>query len=159
MIRLVFTNEEIEALEDQRFVYPHPMVQRRMEALYLKSQGLAHQEICRLCRISKATLVRCLHTYAQEGIEGLKRLDYAGQTSALASHAESLEAYFHQHLPHTCVEAQRMIEEQTGVRRSLTQVRLFLHKLKMDYRKTGFVPGRADTPEKQAEQEEFLKKS
>jgi hypothetical protein len=29
----------------------------------------------------------------------------------------------------------------------------------MKYRKTGFVPGKADTAEKQAEQAEFLKKT
>jgi transposase len=52
-----------------------------------------------------------------------------------------------------------VIAAQTGVRRGLTQVRAFLRRLKMKYRKTGFVPGKADTPEKQAEQAEFLKKT
>ena len=52
-----------------------------------------------------------------------------------------------------------MITAQTGVRRGLTQVRAFLRRLKMKYRQTGFVPGQADTPEKQAEQAEFLKKN
>ena len=36
-------------------------------------------------------------------------------------------------------------------------MRAFLRRLKMKYRKCGFVPGRAATPEKQAEQAAFLK--
>jgi transposase len=57
------------------------------------------------------------------------------------------------------VQAQQEIEKLTGVHRGLTQVRMFLRGLNMKYRKTGCVPGKADTPEKRAEQEEFLKKT
>jgi len=52
MITIEFTPEEIEALEYERYHHPDPKVQKRMEVLYLKSQGLTHKEICRLCRIS-----------------------------------------------------------------------------------------------------------
>jgi hypothetical protein len=51
-----------------------------------------------------------------------------------------------------------VITAHPGVRRGLTQVRAFLRRLKLKYRKCGFVPGRAATPEKQAEQAAFLKK-
>jgi transposase len=43
----------------------------------------------------------------------------------------------------------------TGIRRSPTQVRAFMHRLGMRYRKTGYVPGKAATPAKQAEQETY----
>jgi len=58
MIRIEFSPEDIEQLNYERYHYPHPQVQRKMEVLYLKSQGLAHQEIRRLCQISKTTLVK-----------------------------------------------------------------------------------------------------
>ena len=48
MIKLTFSVADIEALHDQRFDHPHPRVQRKMEALYLKSQGLAHGQIAQL---------------------------------------------------------------------------------------------------------------
>ena len=50
MLRLTFTPAEAEAdaLEHERFHHPHPHVRRKMEALWLKSQGLAHQDIARL---------------------------------------------------------------------------------------------------------------
>ena len=73
MIRIEFTPEEINMLESERYRHPDPRVQRKMEAVYLKSQGIAHQEICRLCRISEPTLVAYLKQYQEGGIERLKK--------------------------------------------------------------------------------------
>jgi transposase len=159
MIRLQFTEQQIEELETERYTHPHPKVQRKMEALYLKSMGLDHQLICRIGRITEPTLVRYLRTYEQDGTEGLKRLEYRGQPSQLGKHTESLEAHFRQHPPATSTQAQATIQTLTQVRRSPTQVRAFLHRLGMKYRKTGFIPGPADDPEKQAEQAAFVKKT
>jgi len=73
MIKIEFTPEEIDALEYERYYHPEPKVQKKMEALYLKSQGIAHQEICRLGRISEPTLVVYLKQYQDGGIEQLKK--------------------------------------------------------------------------------------
>ena len=73
MIKIEFTPEEIDALEYERYHHPDPKVQKKMEALYLKSQGIAHQEICRLERISEPTLVAYLKQYQDGGIEQLKK--------------------------------------------------------------------------------------
>jgi hypothetical protein len=73
MIKIEFTPEEIDALELERYHHPNPKVQKKMEVLYLKSQQLAHQEICRLCRISEPTLVTYLKHYQAGGIEQLKK--------------------------------------------------------------------------------------
>jgi transposase len=154
-----FTAADRAALEAERYLHPHPKVQRELEAVYLKSLELPHHLICRICQISKPTLVRYLRTFEQEGLAGLKQLGYEGRPNGLHPHAASLEQHFRQNPPSTCAQAQAVIAAQTGVRRGLTQVRAFLHRLEMKYRKTGFVPGKADTPEKQAEQAEFLKKT
>jgi transposase len=90
--------------------------------------------------------------FEQGGLDGLKQLGYKGRPNRLKFHQGSLKEYFRHHLPHTCAQAQQEIEKLTGVRRGLMQVRMFLRGLKMNYRKPGFVPGKADTPEKQAEQ-------
>ncbi len=73
MIKIEFNAEEVDALELERYHHPDPKVQKKMEALYLKSQQLAHQEICRLCRISGPTLVAYLKQYQEGGIEQLKK--------------------------------------------------------------------------------------
>lgn len=155
MITLVFREAEIEALEYERYHHPSPIVQKKMEALYLKAHGLKHQEICRLCRITRATLVSYIKQYQQDGIARLKQLGYHGQTSELSTHASTLEAYFKDHLPHTIAEAQGAIKKVTAIKRSPTQVRAFVNRLGMRCRKVGFVPGKATDPEKIAEQETY----
>lgn len=72
-------------------------------------------------------------------------------------HATTLETYFKEHPPRTIAEARQVIQEQTGIERSPTQIRAFLKRIGMKCRKVGYVPGRAATPEKQAEQETFKK--
>ena len=40
MFKLTFSDADKQALDEQRYHHPHPRVQRKMEALWLKSQGL-----------------------------------------------------------------------------------------------------------------------
>jgi transposase len=118
MIKIEFTPEQIDELDYERYHYPHPTVQRKMEAVYLKSQGLPHAEIGRLCRICETTLVTYLRQYQEGGIERLKDLGYHGKTSELDQHQETLKAYFEQHPPRSVKEAQAEIERLTGIKRS-----------------------------------------
>lgn len=155
MIQITFTDAEIAALDYERYRHPSPHVQKRMEVVYLKSQGLSHKEIARLCRISRQTLVTILHLYQDEGIERLKCFHFAGQPSALNQHQSTLEAHFRAHPPRTVAEAQATIEQLTGIRRSPTQIRAFLRRIGMQVRKVGTMPGRAHEPLKQQEQDTF----
>ncbi|WKN31829.1 helix-turn-helix domain containing protein [Porifericola rhodea] len=72
MIRIKFNEEETEALRFERYHNASARVQQKMEALYLKSKGLPHSEICRICEISKTTLITYLREYQKGGIEMLK---------------------------------------------------------------------------------------
>ena len=57
MIRIEFSEDEIERLRRERFEHPHPRVQRKMEARLLKSDGLPPQQITRRLGISGKTLL------------------------------------------------------------------------------------------------------
>ena len=115
MIHIDFTPEQIDALHHERFHHPHPRVQLKMEAVYLKSQGRPHQDIGRLVRISENTLRSYLRQFQEGGIERLKRTDWAGTESALDEHRETLEDYFRQNPPRSTSEAAAEIERITGV--------------------------------------------
>src|SRR5512135_3028380 len=123
-----------------------------MDAVYLKGQGLPHQEICRLTRISENTLRSYLRQYQEGGIERLQRTDWAGATSDLDDHRQSLEDYFRENPPRSTGEAAAVIEQRTGIRRGPTQVRRFLKGMGLRFRKLGMIPAKADA----AEQAEFL---
>jgi transposase len=157
MIQIEFTEEDIEKLNFERYNHPHPKVQKKMEALYLKSQVLPHNEICRLCHISESTLTIYLNQYIECGIEGLKKLGYKGKPNELMKHADSLEQYFKENPPRSTPEAQDTIERLTGIKRSPTQIRIFMKRIGMRCLKVGFVPGKATNPDKICEQEQFKK--
>jgi transposase len=152
MIHIDFTPEQIDALYHERLHHPHPRVQLKMEAVYLKSQGLPHREICRLVRVSENTLRSYLRQFQDGGVERLKRTDWAGTESELDEHRETLEDYFRNHPPRSTAQAAADIERITGVRRGLTQVRRFLKGRGLSYRKLGMIPAKADADE----QAEFL---
>jgi len=155
-IKIEFSPEKIDVLDYERYHHPHPKVQRKMEAVYLKSQGLSHQEIRRLCRLaSKTTLTTYLKQYQAGGLEQLKQLGYQGRPSELLEHVPSLEEAFKQQPPRSSAEAQAKIESVTGLKRSPTQIREFMKRLGLRYRKVGYVPGKATSPDKQAEQAAF----
>ena len=51
MIHIEFAPETIEQLQHEKRYHPHPRVRQKMEALYLKSQGMPHYQICQLVGI------------------------------------------------------------------------------------------------------------
>ena len=71
MIKIDFSEEKIETLKHERFYHPHPRVQRKMEALLLKSQKIPHEQICQIADISANTLRFYLQAYIAGGIENL----------------------------------------------------------------------------------------
>jgi hypothetical protein len=43
LITIEFSDEDKATLNYERYDHPHPFAQRKIEALWLKSQGLAHK--------------------------------------------------------------------------------------------------------------------
>ena len=156
MIQFDFFETEIDALYRERFHHPHPHVQKKMEVLYLKSQGLRHREICRLVRITRATLSEYLKQYEQGGLEKLKEIHFNKPQSELQQYNKTIELDFKEHPPNSVAEAQDRIEKLTGIRRSPTQIRMFMKKMGMKFLKVGHIPGKSCEPDKLKEQETFV---
>ncbi len=129
MTRLTFSEQEQQALHQERFEHPHPRVQQRMEVLWLISQGLGYAEAARLAAVSEATVDRYVASYRQGGLEALRQLNWGkSSTSELLEHRACLEESFRQNPPHTVAEACQRIKDETGIERRPTQVRAFLKK-------------------------------
>jgi transposase len=123
-----FSEDVVAEIRHDRYHYPHPRVQRKMEVLWLKSQGLTHADIARLADVSPRSVQRYLDEFEQGGLERVRRLNWQGKTCELDEYQPSLEDYFIEHPPHSAREAREAIERLTGIRRSLSQVRAFLKK-------------------------------
>jgi len=144
MINIDFPEEERETLHYERYHHPHPRVQKKMEVLWLKSLNYKHNEIVKIAKISKATLCCYLRDYQEGGIEKLKELNFHRPESELNKHARTIEEYFEKYPPASVKEAMAKIQELTGIKRSETQIRVFLKKIGMKCRKVGMIPSKAD---------------
>jgi transposase len=127
-IQLKFTLEQITEIRYQRYNHLVPLVQRRMEALLLKAHNLSPEQIEEIVGVSGNTIREYYELYQLGGIEKLKEINYYKPEGELVKHIVSLEAYFRENPPASIKEAQKEIEEITGVKRSETQVREFLKK-------------------------------
>lgn len=155
MIRIDFEADDVAALERGRYYHEHPRVRIKMNALWLKSQGKPHKEICKLAGITKVTLVKYLKQYQEEGLEGLQSLRFHKPTSEMTAYSDKIKAYFVKHPPASLKEAAAAIEKLTGLKRSTVQVSQFLKTLGFKPRRVSSIPAKLD-PEAQAD---FVKKT
>jgi transposase len=140
MQRITLGADDLAAVAHERYHHPEPLVQRKMEVLWLKHHGLPHHDIARLAGVSRASVTRYLKEFAQGGLTAVRRFPWKGRRGLLDDHRASLEGLFRQHPPRSLREAQRAILERTGIRRGLTQVRRFLLRIGLKPRKVAAVP-------------------
>jgi transposase len=144
LLQLNFSEADLKELHYQRFHHPHPRVQMKMEALLLKAKGLPHQQIAQCVGISENTLRAYLKQYQTGGVTALLEIKFYRPGSQLLEHKDSLEAHFRANPPVTIAKAIAEIEQLTGLKRSPTQIRLFLKRLGLKRLKTYSVPAKFD---------------
>ena len=144
MDRGEFSTAERDALQYWRFHHPRPQVQRKMEVLYLRSQGVSVAEVCRLCAIAPSTYGRYLRAYRSGGIAKLQADPGSRRPSELADYRVPIAEEFRQRPPASVAEAAQRIAQRTGLKRGPTQVRQFLKSVGMKPRKVGQIPAKAD---------------
>jgi transposase len=101
---------------------------------------LGHDAIARLAGVSRSSVQRYLRQFHIGGLDAIRRFPWKGQRSALDGHRVCLAEHFRQQPPRSVREAQRVIEQRTGLRRSATQVRCFLRRLGLQPRRVAAVP-------------------
>jgi transposase len=141
MRTITFTPEDRQDLAHDRYHHPDPRVQRKMEVVWLKSHGLNHDSIATYADVSRRTVQRYLDEYLEGGLPRLRRCPGNHPQSVLVDHEASLEEHFQKHPPRSTKQARAIIEQHTGVRRGLSQVRHFLkNRLGLRWRKVGAIP-------------------
>jgi transposase len=141
MRNIIFTADDRRALAHYRYHHPEPRVQRKVEVIWLKSHGLAHDRIAASADVSRRTVQRDLDEYLEGGLQRLCRGRSSQPRTALLEHEVSLEEHFEAHPVRSIKQARAVIEQKTGIRRGLTQVRHFLKdRLGFRGRRTGAIP-------------------
>lgn len=148
-IPVTFSEPEQKEIEHNRYHHPHPHVQRTMEILWCKSIGLPHQTIAQVAGVCPNTVTNTLKEYREGGLTASLRVNFYQPQSTMTEHKRSLEEVFTAHPPASVKEAQQRLKEQTGIERSPSQVRTFLHRLGLKPRKVGMIPAKADSEQQQ----------
>jgi transposase len=130
----------VQALGHERYHHPDPRVQRHFEVLWLKHHDFNHERIATLAGCSRRTVQRTLSEYVEGGLERIRQVPVKESRSALDDHRVSLQEVFQTHPPRSVKHARHLIEQHTGIRRGLTQVRHFLHRLGLAPRKVAAIP-------------------
>jgi transposase len=140
MRHFTFPDADVQGIAHERYHHPDPNVQRHCEVLWLKHHGFTHERIAALAGCSRSTVQRTLTAYAEGGLERVRQVPVKQPHGALAEHRASLEEIFTRNPPRSVKQARHVIELHTGVRRGLTQVRHFLHRLGLKPRKVAAIP-------------------
>ncbi len=82
-IHLEFPPDTLSILNDS---HPVPLVQRRMEALWLKSHDLPHSQISKLVNVCENTLRAYFEFYKNGGIENLRTINFHRPESDLCTY-------------------------------------------------------------------------
>jgi transposase len=155
MIKLTFSQSDIEDLNYWRFHHPNPIVMKRCETVYLRAKGLKTGEIRNLTGRNVKIIRSHLHLYKDGGFEALKHHEPYRPTSELERYQTSIEHEFRVRPSRSIKEAGERIYKLTGIRRSDSNIEKFVKRLGMKFLKAGGIPAKADL----AKQEEFLKKN
>ena len=158
MREITFSEAEVQAIGHERYHHPDPCVQRHFEVLWLKHHDFTHERIATLAGCSRRTVQRIFSAYVEGGLELIRHIRGKEGHSELDDHRVSLEELFSKEPPRSVKQARQVIEERTGVRRGLTQVRHFLYRLGLAPRKVAAIPipPKSTLPEHVKTQAEFL---
>lgn len=108
---------------------------RTIFSLVLMAFGVPHSEIQSKCGVALSTLRRYRNNLESGDIDSLFVVaERKRQHSKLDDYEDNIMASFDKNPPKTLREAQTRIEDMTGIKRSLTRLRVWLEK-------RGFVRG------------------
>jgi transposase len=155
MIKIVFSQPEIDELYKAQLINPNPRIRRKLMAVYMKSLDVGHEMICKVCRISWPTLLSYFKEYLLGGINDMTRNRHRGHPSKLNDYEIEIKTLLTDNPPATIKEAKAKIKGLTGIEISIPQVWSFMRKLGFSTRKVCGIPGKADVEV----QESFKKKS
>ena len=128
-----------------------------MLVLWLLHCGLTRAKTATVAGLGRATVQRYVAAYREGGLDGLRQWDVTGPVSDLASFTDAIRESLTAVPVRTLAEACDRIEQLTGLRRELTQVRTFLKGLGFQWRRIRAYRSRQrNLPDHVREQREFL---
>jgi transposase len=154
LIQMNMSGDEIRELNYKIFKENNPQIQKRLLAVYLKVFfSISNGDLAKVLYAHRNSIDTWIRIYREQGIGELMILHYRPRKSELKAYAEEIKETCSSPLIRSVKEFAHKIEEQTGIKRGLTQVRKFIRAIGFKYLQTGHIPAKAD-PVKQREWKE-----
>ena len=120
----------------------NPVVRQRMHVIYLRGKGLRPGACAGAADVHRNSVTRWTKLYMEQGISGLLSVCGYRPKSDLSTYVDKIRADFELSPPMNVSQARKRIEQLTGLKRGMTQVRKFVkYVLKFRYRKFRPLPG------------------
>lgn len=139
-IPLQLSASEPATVASDRDEHPDRHVRRQMLVLWSVQAGLTHRQAGLIAGVGRATVQRYLAVYRHGGLAGLRQWGVVGPVSPRADHADTIKASLNETPVRTVAEAADRIEQLTGLRRGLTQTRVFLKERGFQWQRARAVP-------------------
>lgn len=144
MIKVVLPDSDRTKLQDLHQNHIHPVIQKRSLVILLRSENISNSQITHITGLNEKTITSYAYLYSIKGMDWLTGLNFRKPESQLKPFDEMIKEYFDKNAVATIKEACKVIFDLTGVTLKETQVRNYLKKLDIKYRKVSSIPSKAD---------------
>jgi len=134
-------------------------VRARFNILWFTTQCDSAYQIANYSGVSNRQVFSIIEMYKTYGLQRVMEINYYKQKSKLEGFSDLIRVDFDKKPPASIKEAKIRIKEITGIKRSLTQIKVFLKKLGMKLLKPGLIPmgkGEKSLEEKTKNQQKFV---
>lgn len=148
-------------IKKYRTKHSNKKIRDRLHVLWLTQQFEDAKYISFLSDVSPRQVFNIIKIYKETGMDGILTIQHNKQESKLMGFSDLIKEEFEFRPPSSMKEARDRILKLTGIKRSISQISVFLKSLGMKYLKPSLIPmgsKETDVNEKIKKQEEFLKK-
>lgn len=156
MLKLALSSSAHEELVKLHQNHIHHVIRQRAHVILLRAEGLSNKQISNLTGLAESTIIEYIHRYLLDGLQWVSTLNFRRPISKLQPFDDVIKEYFANNPVSTIAQACKEVEELTGIVLKNTQMRVFLKKLDIKWRKVGSIPAKVDIEAQQTFHDELL---
>jgi transposase len=156
MLRVVLSNDERVELKYLQQNHIHLLIRRRALVLLLRSENTPNDQITNITGLCESVITGYVHNYLDGGIAKLTELKFRKPESQLKPFDSQIKKHFEDNPVATIAQACKEVENLTGLTLKNTQMRSYLKKLGITWRKVNSVPAKVNIEAQQKFHDESL---
>lgn len=144
MIKIELSSPDHKALMELHQNHIHHVIRQRAHVILLRSEQLSNDQISNITGLAESTIIDYVHHYLLSGLQWVITLNFRKPVSQLQAFDEVIKEHFSKNPVSTIAQACKEIENLTGILLKNTQMRTYLKKLDIKWRKVGNIPAKVD---------------